>query len=468
MVRSFGLLLVLGVAVAFGLALTAGMAALALRRAEGRTPAAAPASRPAWGGRGRAWLASARSRGALLGERARAAARSALAVSIASPARVLAVGLALAACGWAAGTQTETVSDIRELVPPDLQEVRDLNELQEVTGVSGELDVLVRSDDLTDPELIAWMAGFKERVLERGGFAGDFPSCRDADICPGPALSDFISDAQLGVTRTQVEALLDALPAYDLQAVVSRDQETGEVGDVANVAFGIRVMSLDRQQELIDGIRAEVDPPGASAPLPEGASARLAGLPVLAAESATDLERSRYWLTLAGLLAVALALLAVYRDPRRALVPLVPIVLATGWSSLVIAAMEIPVNPMTAALGALVIAIATEFSVILSSRYHEERTAGRSVGEALRRAYARTGAAVTASGATAIAGFAALVASDIRMLRDFGLVTVVDLSVALLGVLLVLPAALVWAERGFELGGAGLRRPRRLRHGRAG
>ena len=36
------------------------------------------------------------------------------------------------------------------------------------------------------------------------------------------------------------------------------------------------------------------------------------------------------------------------------------------------------------------------------------------------------------------------------MLRDFGLVTVVDLAVALLGVMLVLPAALVWAEGGFE------------------
>jgi predicted RND superfamily exporter protein len=55
--------------------------------------------------------------------------------------------------------------------------------------------------------------------------------------------------------------------------------------------------------------------------------------------------------------------------------------------------------------------------------------------------------AVLASGATAIAGFAVLVVSDIRMLRDFGFVTVVDLTVSLLGVLLVLPAALLLAER---------------------
>ena len=52
-----------------------------------------------------------------------------------------------------------------------------------------------------------------------------------------------------------------------------------------------------------------------------------------------------------------------------------------------------------------------------------------------------------ASGATAIAGFAVLVFSDVRMLQEFGIVTVVDLSVSLLGVLAVLPAVLVLAER---------------------
>ena len=147
---------------------------------------------------------------------------------------------------------------------------------------------------------------------------------------------------------------------------------------------------------------------------------------------------------------VAAVLAAVYRSPGRVLVPLIPIALATGWSALVLAAMGVPLNPMSATLGALVIAIATEFSVILSARFHEERAAGRSVGEALRVTYSRTGIAVLASGVTAIAGFAVLITSGITMLREFGLVTVVDLTVALAGVMLVLPAALVWAEGGFR------------------
>jgi predicted RND superfamily exporter protein len=93
-----------------------------------------------------------------------------------------------------------------------------------------------------------------------------------------------------------------------------------------------------------------------------------------------------------------------------------------------------------------VIAISTEFSVLLSERHRQERLAGHSTVQALRRAYRYTGAAVAASGVTAIAGFGVLVFSDIAMLRDFGLVTLVDLSVSLLGVLIALPAAVVLAE----------------------
>ena len=39
-----------------------------------------------------------------------------------------------------------------------------------------------------------------------------------------------------------------------------------------------------------------------------------------------------------------------------------------------------------------------------------------------------------------------LIASEIQMLRDFGIVTVIDLAAALLGVMVVLPAAIVWVE----------------------
>jgi uncharacterized protein len=340
----------------------------------------------------------------------------------------------------------ETVSDVRQLAPQSLSAVKNLNALQDATGVSGELDVSVESRDLEDPATIEWMAAFKRRVLRDNGFRGENPSCLNAEICPGPALSDFLTRGE-EVTRQGIRATLAALSPYALRQVAPLDPATGRLGHTALLSFGIRAQSLEDQQALVDRVRAEIGTPGEPGGPPAGVEVRLAGLPVIAAESATDLSASRYWLTLAGLLGVALVLLAVYRSISRALVLLLPTVFTTGWASLLLWLSQVPLNPMSAALGALTIAIATEFGVILAGRFREESGRGGGVEEALRRAYSRTGAAVLASAVTAIAGFAVLIASDIQMLRDFGFVTVIDLVAALAGVMVVLPAALVWIEQ---------------------
>ncbi|MGN6815261.1 MAG: efflux RND transporter permease subunit [Solirubrobacterales bacterium] len=411
MVRGFGWLLILGIAVAFAIALTAGLGMLAHRRAGS---VSARRHLPV------AWV---------------------LSVARTYPEMILSVGIALAVVGWVAGTQVETVSDIRALAPQNTKAIENLNDLQDTTGVSGELDVRVQAPDLTDPATIEWMAGFKKRVLAGNGFTGEDPSCLTAEICPGPALSDFLIRGNEKPTKQRIEATLSALSSYSLRQVAPVDSQTGRVGHTALMSFGIRAQSLEDQQHLIERVRSEIGTP------PPGVAVELSGLPVIAAQSASDLSSSRYWLTLAGLALVAAALLIVYRSWRRALVPLLPTVLATGWASLLLWITDVPLNPMSAALGALTIAIATEFGVLLVGRFHEERGGGVGVEEALGNAYARTGAAVLASGVTAIAGFAVLIASDVRMLRDFGFVTVVDLTAALAGVLLVLPATLLWLER---------------------
>ena len=151
------------------------------------------------------------------------------------------------------------------------------------------------------------------------------------------------------------------MPPYFSQAVLTRRH------DAATLAFGIRLMDLGDQQRVIDAMRAELDPP-------PGVTATLAGLPVLAAQANAALASPwrRLGTLLAGLVAVGLVLLLVFRRLERAVVPLVPIALATGWSALVLFATRVPLNPMSATLGALVIAISTEFAVLLSERFRQE------------------------------------------------------------------------------------------------
>jgi predicted RND superfamily exporter protein len=362
-------------------------------------------------------------------------ARRLLGYAVAEPRKVLAIGLALAVLGWIAETQIPVQSDVRQLVPENLQALRDVNQLEDVTGVSGEIDVTIHGA-ITSPQAVQWMTDMQQQVLKAHGYTQDATCLKKPnppELCPALSLTDLFQDGSTG----NADALLSAVPPYFRQAVVTPDRRT------ATMAFGIRFMSLDRQQAVIDDIKSKIAHP------PAGIDAEVAGLPVLAAEANGKLSSGwrRFEMLFAALGAVFLVLLLLRRKLSQAIVPLIPIALTTGWSSLVLYLLPIPLNPMSATLGALVIAISTEFSILLSARYRQEREKGMSTVTALERAYASTGAAVLASGATAIAGFAAIVASKIQMLHDFGAVTVVDLTVSLLGVLLVLPAAIVWAEQ---------------------
>ena len=433
MVRGFGVLLAVGIVIAFACALTAGSAGLVV---SGRRGSGGPHD-----GRVREWLAPAwRGARELLMDNAltRLISRTALEGAVRHPGRVLGVGLALAVLGWGLDTQTKVQTNIEKLVPQDTASLRNLHTLERLSGVGGVIYLTIGGADVIKPATIEWMSSYESAMLKRFGYTAD-RGCGRAKLCPAFSLPDLFhhEGSKAKLTSAKVNGLLDAIPSYFSQAVIAPGRRQ------ASLAFGIKLMSLDEQQQVIEAMRASLHPP-------KGVSAQLVGLSVLAAQANAQVASPwrRLEMLLAGLAAVALVLLIAFAgDVRRALTPLVPIVLASGWSALILFAVRVPLNPMSLGLGALVIAITTEFSVLLSERHRQERLAGHDLVQALALTYRHTGAAVAASGVTAISGFGVLVLSDIAMLRDFGLVTVIDLSAALVGVLVALPAALVLAER---------------------
>jgi predicted RND superfamily exporter protein len=475
MMRGFGVLLVVGIAIAFTCALLTCTAAVVLADSGGGLVGASlRGAGDILSGLARAVLRSGtRLRGA--GDQVAAAGRGALqlvrtpaaplrrsrapgsppgfpgalrpfAAAMRRPALVLWLALGFAVLGWVADMQTTVQSDVTKLVPSSMPALRDLHTLERVTGVSGEIDVTVTAHDVATPAVVRWMTRYEQGLLAHYGYL-ERRGCARATLCPALSLPDLFSTSGVTtgapLTTASIDGLLAAVPPYFKQAVITPGRRD------ATLAFGIRLMPLARQQRVIDYMRSRLHPP-------PGVNARLAGIPVLAAQANSVLSSSarRLLTLLAGLIAVGVVLFLVFRRPARALLPLAPIALATGWSALIVYLLGIPLNPMSASLGTLVIAISTEFSVLLSERFRQERAAGFSLEEALKRTYRSTGAAVLASGITAIAGFGVLMISSIPMLRYFGLVTVIDLAVSLGGVLLVLPAVMAAAERGALAGRA--------------
>ena len=148
-------------------------------------------------------------------------------------------------------------------------------------------------------------------------------------------------------------------------------------------------------------------------------------------------------MTLLGVFLVLMGLLVVYRDLVKALSPIIPMIIVIGWSGLIMAAMGIAYNPMTAVMGALILGVGSEYSILMMERYFEEKNAGMNPVDAIYQAVSTTGTALIASGATTVFGFSALIASPFPMVSSFGLVTVIDVLLAMLVTFVIFPPLII-------------------------
>ncbi len=180
---------------------------------------------------------------------------------------------------------------------------------------------------------------------------------------------------------------------------------------------------------------------------PEGVSATPSGLAVVGVGLLENLEANRVLLTYLAILFVFLFLAVRLRSVVRSLLSLVPVLIAVGMASLVAYVFDLKLSPMTAVGGPLVVAACTEFTSLILLRFIEERSRGLEPREAIDVAAARTGRAFIVSALTAIAGVAVIATSSLPLLRDFGIIVAMNVAVALLSALVVLPPMLVWADQ---------------------
>jgi predicted RND superfamily exporter protein len=286
------------------------------------------------------------------------------------------------------------------------------------------------------------------------------------------------SPSASGTLQTQFLCSLRLLPplARNLIAPVPQDTQPCPVRDLyrnvflgtdkspispnlARMALGVKLTSVAQSAKLIDQLIGEMN---SSSGKPKNVTVQATGLTALASQAYNNLSSRILLFNLVPLAAVALVLLAIYRNARRALLPVVPAALAAGWSSLVILAFgRLPgsvgtalgtLNPLTVVLGALVIALGTEFGVVLLQRFYEERARGLEPDDAAGAALRGVGRAIVVSALTLAAGFAVLALSGplpggMPLIADFGFAVLVDLALAVGAVFLVMLPMAVALER---------------------
>ena len=152
------------------------------------------------------------------------------------------------------------------------------------------------------------------------------------------------------------------------------------------------------------------------------------------------------------LIVVAIILILVYRSPILWIIPLFTAGSALGFATMIVYYLAkadlVDLNGQTQGiLDVLVLGAATDYALLLISRYREELHHHKSRLEAMRKALRGVFEPIVASGSTVIAGLMVLLLSDLSSNRGLGPVGSIGIASAMFAALTLLPALLVIVGR---------------------
>jgi hydrophobe/amphiphile efflux-3 (HAE3) family protein len=340
------------------------------------------------------------------------------------PLPIFLISLAFAVAGGVVDQWLPTVTDYEEMMPQDLEELREVRKLREILGSEGEIYFMIEADNLTSAEVLNWLKEYQEESL-----------ALHPELLSTNSPATLVSNAAGGVIppQVQIEGILENLPSFYLERVLSSDRQ------IASLSFGIQHMSLEDMYNLIMQLTDSAQPPAGVRISPVGTFA-------LTAETIDAMVGARLTMNLLCLGAVFVVLLAVYRRISTAIFTVIPVGAVIAWSSLDMYLIGIPLNPLTAIMGIIIIGICTEFMVLLFGRYEEEKRQGQSPRDAMVTSISRIGRAIVTTAVTTLGGFGVLIASNFVMIRDFGIATVLGVFLCLLITITVMPGIIVWFD----------------------
>ncbi len=338
---------------------------------------------------------------------------------------VLLIAIIAAGIGFYVDNKVGVETDIESFMPQEMEALQDIHIVRDAVGSTDQMAIYMSDDNILKEENINWIQRISKDIEEKySGIVVDVKSI-DTLVSNLSTSEDLSADEYVDFINT--------LPEQQVNMFVN-DKKNESV-----ILLNIKHLNTGELQEFITELTADLN----DAPL----NVQVTGKSALDVEMVNGLTSGRVTMTILGLVLVFLALLFVYRNLFKALIPILPVILIVGISSGIMYLLGIDYTPITSTLGALVLGMGTEMTVMLMERYVEERKTGKNKLDAMIHSVIMIGKAIVASGLTTVGGFSVLMLSDFVILKDFGLMTVINISLALLCTFIILPPIITLFDR---------------------
>lgn len=338
---------------------------------------------------------------------------------------ILVVVISLSSIGFLVDKNVGVETDIETFMPQDMEALRDIHAIRDTVGSTDQMALYIKDSNVLKEENISWIQEKTKNIEEKYG-----------DIVVGiKSINTLVSNlsSEKNLSHEDYIDVFNTLPKQQVNMFVN-DDKTESV-----ILLNIKHLPTEKLQDFITQLKNETND--------TSMKIQITGKSVLDVEMVNGLTSGRVKMTIIGVVLVFAALLLIYRNLFKALIPILPVILIIGMSSGIMYLIGIKYTPITATLGALVLGMGTEMTVMLLERYLEERKYGKDKLESMIIAVTMIGKAIVASGLTTIGGFSVLMASQFIILRDFGLMTVINITLALLSTFVILPPIIILLDR---------------------
>ncbi len=352
--------------------------------------------------------------------------------TISHPYIILLIAGSLCVGGLVADTFVPIQTDTQTFVPQDMPALIDLQHLSSITGGDDQLNLIIKTDNVASPQTLEWMDEFSEHEV----------SGRD-NVLDSESIVDIVKSMNGGSipnTESEIEYIYSQL-SDEQKAYYMYGNNILLLN--LNVGDAMGSLGLEGVGVLTDIVESDIlwmTPP-------PGMTVTITGSSVVFVEVISALTSGRIFMTYLGLAMVFGGLLLIYRDLLKAIVPVITMFMVVGWSGGLMYYMGLDYTPLTATLGALILGVGSEYAVLMMERYFEEKEKGATPVEAMHEAGVKIGKAIITSGLTTLFGFSALTASAFGMISSFGLITVIDVALALFATFVIFPPLMVLLDQ---------------------
>lgn len=334
-------------------------------------------------------------------------------------------------------SQVRMSYDGNRLIPHNDPDLQIYEEFRGRFGIDGNVMVAgFQSDSLFTPDLFQGLQLVTRRVKEVKGVKSvlslaNLPALVRDDTKQKFRLLPLVPDGPLN--RTDLDSLKQVVHQTRMYEGIFIIPETNTT--LLAIAFDGKVLDNKGRIGTVDGVVRRLD----AFALNHGLTLHYSGLPYVRTVFATRVADELKLFSALALIMSGLVLFFFYRSFAPVFFSLLVVLLGAVWALGLISSFGFKITILSGLIPALVVVIGVPNCVYLLNKYHDEfRKHGNKI-KALSRVVERVGLAALLTNTTTAIGFGVFYLTEVTVLKEFGLVVALSISVIFLISLIIIP-----------------------------